>query len=92
MTVWYKPPIYIFIHILTGMIAFKYPLFLIAIIGYHIFQLVFGIRLFVFDVNLKTGNSIEHTALKLAEVGLGYALAVLIQYVSEEAKIEDRIA
>ena len=91
MSVWPKPPIYIVIHVISGMIAFKYPILLVAIVGYHMFQLAFGIRLFVFDGNFQKGNSVEHTALKLAEVGLGYALAAAIQY-SEITDVEKSIA
>lgn len=71
-----KPFIYTFIHILSGFIGAFYPAFLGIFIVYQLLQLIFGVRIFVFQMDYKNGNTWQHTALKLAEIGLGYFIGV----------------
>lgn len=76
---WYKPGIYIAIHILSGSISYYYPSFLILIVLYHLLQYSLNVRFFIFDWKIEKENSIEHTVVKLLEVLLGYLLAMNIQ-------------
>jgi hypothetical protein len=46
-------------------------------LGYQFVQYALDIRFFLFEGVIKSGNSIEHTATKLAEVGVGWLLAML---------------
>jgi hypothetical protein len=41
---------------------------------YQGFQLLIGRRFFFFEGDLKSGNSIAHTAVKLGEFFIGYAI------------------
>jgi hypothetical protein len=91
MKLWYKPPIYIIIHTLSGFIGYFFPVVLFFIVLYHVLQYAFDIRLFFFDLNYKPGNSLEHTGLKLFEVLIGYLLAVMVMKLrnkKEESKLK----
>lgn len=78
MKLWYKPPIYIVIHTLSGFIGYFFPILLLIVVLYHLLQYFLDLRLFFFDLNYKPGNSLEHTSLKLFEVLIGYLLAVMV--------------
>jgi hypothetical protein len=65
------------IHVLSGVAAYSYPILLFAIIGYHFLQYFLNVRFFAFEMTYKEGNSLEHTALKLLEVGFGCFLGWL---------------
>jgi hypothetical protein len=71
----YRPPIYAAIHVISGMVGYYYPIVLWGAIAYHIGQYVLNVRVFAFDMTTRPGNSLEHTALKLLEVTLGYLIA-----------------
>jgi heme O synthase-like polyprenyltransferase len=77
MKIWHKPIIYILSHIFIGYIAFFHTELLVAILGYQVVQLLLNIRFFIFSWKIETGNSIEHTALKLLEYSLGYFIAFM---------------
>ena len=79
MRVWYKPPIYAFIHVLSGIVGYVYPAILVAVFAYHILQYYLDVRFFAFDREILEGNSLEHTMLKLSEVGIGYILAAIMR-------------
>lgn len=81
MKVWYKPPVYVVIHILSGVIGYFFPVVLLIMVLYHFLQYFLEVRFFIFDLNYKTGNSIEHTCVKLFEVLIGYLLAFAVMYV-----------
>ena len=82
MTVWYKPPIYIIIHILSGFLGYFYPMILVLSIAYHLLQYALDIRLFTFELTYREGNSIEHTSVKLLEVLSGFLIASVLVRVS----------
>jgi hypothetical protein len=73
----YRHPVYFFIHVLSGFLGYFYPEILYATVGYQLAQFIFGIRVFVFEMTIKPGNSFEHTLIKLGEVFMGYAAAML---------------
>lgn len=75
--VFQRHPAYFLVHVLLGFIGYFYPEVLYVTLGYQIFQYVFDIRVFFFEGVIKSGNSIEHTSTKLAEVAGGYAIAML---------------
>lgn len=91
--IWERPPIYMIIHVLSGFAAYSYPILLFAIIGYHFLQYFLNVRFFVFEMTYKEGNSLEHTALKLFEVAVGYFLAgAWHQTQLDVAEIGDHVA
>jgi hypothetical protein len=75
--VFQRHPVYCLIHIALGIIGYFYPEVLYATLGYQIFQYVFNIRFFFFEGEIKSGNSLQHTAGKLTEVTFGYIIAML---------------
>ena len=78
MKVWYKPRIYVAIHVLTGGIGYYYPPFLFLVLAYHLLQYGLNVRFFIFAWKIEKGNSVEHTVVKLLEVLLGYLIGYLI--------------
>jgi hypothetical protein len=76
-----RPYIYLITHIVLGFIGYYYPIVLYSTIGYQAFQYLMNFRFFLFERTIKSGNSLEHTGLKLAEIGLGYLLAVLYAHI-----------
>jgi hypothetical protein len=72
-----RHPIYLVTHIILGIIGYFYPKVLYLTIAYQLAQYFFNIRFFLFEGAIKSGNSLEHTAIKLGEVALGYIIAVL---------------
>ena len=78
-----RHPIYCVIHITLGFLGYFYPEVLYGTIGYQLFQYLMDIRLFAFEMKIESGNSVEHTAIKLGEVGFGYALATLYKALSK---------
>jgi|UniRef100_A0A6C0B1E5 hypothetical protein len=73
----YRHPIYFITHLILGFLGYFYPEVLYVTIGYQFLQYALDIRFFLFEGVIKSGNSIEHTALKLGEVGAGYFIAML---------------
>jgi len=57
--------------------GYFYPQVLYVTLGYQFVQYATNTRFFLFEGAIKSGNSLNHTAIKLAEVGLGYILAML---------------
>ena len=75
-TVYDKPLIYLLIHVGLGIVsAVTSVSWLVgAFLMYQGFQLLIGRRFFFFEGDLKSGNSIAHTAVKLGEFFIGYAI------------------
>ena len=73
----YRHPIYLITHIIFGFLGYFYHTVLYGTIGYQLLQYILNIRIFAFEMSIKSGNSIEHTAIKLSEIGIGYLLAKL---------------
>ncbi len=77
MKVWQKHPIYGLLHVLFGVVAYFSPAFLTLILAYQLLQYFLGVRFFAFEQEIRQGNSLEHTMLKLSEIAIGYILAPL---------------
>ncbi len=77
MKVWEKPAFYTVTHLLLGYIGYFYFYVLAATVAYQLVQLAMNKRFFILEMKLGDGNSVEHTALKLAEVFLGYCAGAL---------------
>jgi hypothetical protein len=78
MRVWYKDPIYVIIHVLSGVLAYFVPVIIPFIIMYHALQYMMDVRFFGFQGEIRWGNSFEHTVIKLLEVLAGYLLVKLV--------------
>jgi len=78
MRIWYKDTIYIFIHFLSGMIIYFVPWTIIPIVGYHLLQYFMDVRFFGFQGEIRHGNSVEHTLVKLLEIYAGYLFIKLV--------------
>ena len=72
-----RHPVYLITHLILGFIGYFYPKVLYGTIGYQVLQYGMGVRFFLFEGAIKSGNTIEHTAMKLGEVAIGYVLAML---------------
>ena len=79
MTLYDRPPHYAMSHILLGFAAVWFPIIGVLAVAYQLLQFVFNIRTFPVEWSIKKGNSVAHTGLKLAEMGLGYAIGSLLQ-------------
>lgn len=73
---YHRPPIYAVSHIVTGLLAVWYPIIGILAIVYQLGQFALNIRVFPIQGTYRRGNSVKHTAVKLAEIGLGYILGL----------------
>jgi len=69
-----KPLIYLLIHIGLGIVSAWISWIVGAFLMYQGFQLLIGRRFFFFEGDVKTGNSVAHTAVKLGEFFIGYAI------------------
>lgn len=76
---WYRHPVYAVAHVVLGFLSVWSPLLLVLVITYQIGQYLLDIRAFPLERRIEPGNSVEHTALKLAEVGFGYFLGLTIK-------------
>ena len=72
--IYQKPFHYSLIHIVAGVTGYYYPMILWFALGYQLIQLVFNVRFFLIEGKIAHGNSVEHTLVKVAEIGLGYIL------------------
>ncbi len=54
---------------------------MVGVIGvlYQFIQYMLNIRVFPIEGKILLGNSIQHTGLKLAEMGLGYMVGIISQ-------------
>ena len=73
----YRHPIYFITHLILGFLGYFYPQVLYVTLGYQLFQYGIDKRIFLFEGVIKTGNTLNHTAVKLVEVGVGWLLAML---------------
>ncbi len=79
MKIYSKPWYYTASHIAIGFFAAWIPLVGVLALVYQLGQLAFNVRVFPVEWALRPGNSVEHTALKLAEVGVGYLLGQAVK-------------
>jgi len=78
-----RHPVYFITHLILGFIGYFYPEVLYATIGYQFLQYALDIRFFLFEGVIKSGNTLNHTAVKLGEVGVGWLLAMLYMALSK---------
>jgi hypothetical protein len=74
MRIWYKDPIYVIIHVLSGVLAYFIPVIIPLVVFYHGLQYMMDVRLFGFQGEIREGNSFEHTLVKLLEILAGYII------------------
>ena len=46
---------------------------------YQVIQLLLNVRFFPAEWEIKQGNSVEHTLIKLSEIGVGYVVGLLLR-------------
>jgi len=63
-----------------GIIGYFYPEVLYASVGYQLIQYVLNVRVFMLERTIESGNSEEHTVIKLGEIVLGYTIAHAAMY------------
>ena len=81
MTVYYKDPIYTASHVAFGFAAAYLPTFVLAwFIIWQFGQLLLNVRVFLYTLTYKRGNSRQHTAKKFAEFITGFALGIVARY------------
>lgn len=74
---WPRHPIYMILHVLIGIIGYFFPALLIAFLAYQFIQYVFGFRFFLFEMAIKSHNSLEHTSYKIMEAFMGYITTMI---------------
>jgi hypothetical protein len=74
-----RPHYYAASHIFFGFVAAWVPWVGILAVAYQVLQFVFNVRVFPVEGRILPGNTWQHTGLKLAEMGLGYAVGQLIK-------------
>lgn len=75
-----RPHYYMVSHVLFGFVAVWYPWVGIVAILYQMAQYLLNIRVFPLEGIIRSGNTAHHTALKLAEMGVGYALGYFTRF------------
>jgi hypothetical protein len=73
---WYRHPIYRVAHVILGLWSVRFPWILAIVLVYQFGQYIYDVRVFPLERRIEPGNSLEHTALKLIEVALGYAIGL----------------
>ena len=75
-----RAPIYAVMHFLIGFSGAWYTPILVLAFIYQLFQYFFHIRFFFFDFSVKSGNSLQHTSVKLLEILLGYLIGIFVRF------------
>ena len=68
------PPLYMAIHVISGMIAYFYPILIILMVAYQLVQLVLNCRFFLFSWKIEKGNSAPYTFYKIMQYVVGYCM------------------
>lgn len=79
MQLFERPGYYAVSHVAFGFIGVWYPIVLALAILYQIVQYVFQVRVFPVEGTIRSGNSLAHTGLKLAEMAFGYILGRVVR-------------
>ena len=79
-TIYDKPLIYLFIHFALGVASAWYNWIIYTMVIYQVVQLILGKRFFLFEWELKDGNSVKHTSVKLIEFFIGYAIGTAVRF------------
>jgi len=74
------PPLYMAIHVVSGMIAYFYPILIILMIGYQLVQLALNCRFFIFSWKIEKGNSSLYTFYKIMQYVVGYSAAYSMNF------------
>jgi hypothetical protein len=74
-----KPWYYTASHFILGFFCFWFPLLGILVLIYQLGQFVFNVRVFPVEGKIEKGNTIEHTGIKLTEIGVGYGIGYLVK-------------
>ena len=74
-----KPFHYTLSHVIIGFLAAYYPWVGVIAIVYQLTQLVLNVRFFPAEWVVRQGNSVEHTFMKLSEIGLGYLIGLFLR-------------
>lgn len=74
-----KPAFYTLSHVAIGFAAVWFPVLGAIMIVYQLAQLILDVRFFALHLEIKKGNSWQHTLLKLSEMGVGYGLGLFVR-------------
>lgn len=77
------PPLYMAIHVISGMIAYYFPVLIVLMVGYQLLQLVLNCRFFLFSWEIKKGNSAPYTFYKILQYIVGYAAVFSYESITE---------
>jgi len=80
LRVYEKPLSYAIIHIILGVIAAFYTPVALLFLIYQFSQLALDRRFFLFEWQIKTGNSLDHTLVKLFEFLIGFLIGKFLHY------------
>lgn len=69
--IWEKPWGYTVSHVAIGFVAAWVPWVGMLAIMYQLAQYIFQIRVFAWEGEIRSGNSWQHTGLKLSEMAVG---------------------
>lgn len=75
-----RPSYYMISHVLFGFLAVWYPLIGIVAVLYQLAQYMMNVRVFPIEGRILYGNTAHHTALKLAEMGIGYGIGYSMRH------------
>ncbi len=75
-----RPSYYMVSHILFGFLAVWYPWIGVTAVTYQLLQYILNVRVFPIERRILHENTAMHTALKLAELGIGYALGYYVRF------------
>lgn len=90
MTSFETPPLYLAIHVISGMIAYFYPILIVLIIAYQLLQWILGCRFFLFSWQIKQGNSFEYTLYKIMQYVVGYSAVYSYVQLKPKQRVIDK--
>jgi hypothetical protein len=76
--VYEKPMGYLLIHIGLGLLAAFYFPIVWFYLAYQALQLILQKRFFLFEWQIKDGNSITHTGVKIIEFFIGFFIGIIL--------------
>lgn len=78
-TVYKKPVQYLIIHIGLGIVAAFYIPIVWVYLAYQVLQLIVQKRFFLFEWQIKDGNSVAHTVVKIIEFFIGVFIGIILR-------------
>jgi len=77
----YKKPVqYLIIHIGLGIVAAFYIPIVWVYLAYQVLQLILQRRFFLFEWQIKDGNSVAHTVVKVMEFFIGFFVGIILRH------------